>query len=79
MSTYSGPQTTGAAGVRRQVKRAEAETRAARYEHRVLRYAIEHGVDEVEARKQLRLTGHLEYQFRDFRPRHVVGDLGGAA
>lgn len=62
MSAYSGPQQKGAAAARRKSKRADALTREARYEHRVLRYAIQHGVGEVEARKQLRLMSSLAHR-----------------
>lgn len=79
MSAYSGTQQKGAAAARRKTKRIEALTREARYERAVLRYAIDRGIPEAEARTEMRLAGHLEYQFRDFRPRHVLGDLGGAA
>lgn len=63
MSSYSGPQTKGAASARRQTKRAEALARETRYDDRVLRYAIEHGVTESVARQSLRLGGYLEHQF----------------
>jgi hypothetical protein len=62
MSTYSGPQAKGAAAAHRRSKRAEADTRAASYERRVLRYVIDHGVPEDEARKIVRLEGHIARQ-----------------
>ena len=62
MSAYSGPQQKGAAAVRRKTKRADALTREARHEHRVMRYVIDHGVPEAEARKLVRLEGHIAHQ-----------------
>lgn len=64
MSAYSGPQSAGAAAAHRRAKRDAAITRQRHHDQAVLRYAIEHGVSEDEARLVVRLVGHLE---------HVVG------
>ncbi|RHA38693.1 hypothetical protein [Cellulomonas rhizosphaerae] len=60
MSAFSGPQGKGSARAHREVKRAEAESRADLFDAEVLRVMFEQNVERPTARRVVMATRRMD-------------------